>query len=378
MKNEDISSDHRSFEKIVKEYIAARNQLNLTDEFLYQFVVKILDSEQFMTALRSTLPLFEDDESLGFNHIPYILHSIDQRRKRFEKSTAMFLRITLILGVLAAITLSYFGYILVEEEAVGLPKKIASIERSLTSLSDQFQDIGFISIPLTNNKEFKKAVFPDLKKLSEQKWATDDNYNIYVNHEIDSLVKIMIKTGNIQSLFQNLQNKNLNFNSNYPTADRNAQISLNNAIRSLNTFMRTRDGVIASTYYAVTTIDDAKPELQKTISEYDRFAEILKRVILGIVIVSFFLAILRYFATLYNDHLGQLTRAEKDDLAVRKFYIAYKCSNDQERQIVISQFMRLIETTDNKDKFANFEHNLEGKEQGELLKEILKVLSKRI
>jgi hypothetical protein len=57
---------------------------------LRESVGKILDSEHFLTALRSTLPKGEGDERFGFDYIPFLLSSIDDRRKRAVKSARFF------------------------------------------------------------------------------------------------------------------------------------------------------------------------------------------------------------------------------------------------------------------------------------------------
>jgi hypothetical protein len=52
---------------------------------------QILDSEHFLTVLRNSLPRGEQDQEFGLDYIPYMLDSIDQRRKRASKSARLFL-----------------------------------------------------------------------------------------------------------------------------------------------------------------------------------------------------------------------------------------------------------------------------------------------
>ncbi len=61
------------------------NQQTLND-----YVTGILDSEEFLVALRSSLPKGETDEMHGLDYVPFMLHSLDERRKRFAKSVGAF------------------------------------------------------------------------------------------------------------------------------------------------------------------------------------------------------------------------------------------------------------------------------------------------
>lgn len=58
----------------------------------------------------------------------------------------------------------------------------------------------------------------------------------------------------------------------------------------------------------------------------NRLPEIIKRLALGIVIATFFLALLRYMGTLYRTRYQQVLAAENDDFMIRRFYVAFKSS----------------------------------------------------
>jgi hypothetical protein len=51
----------------------------------------LLDSNAFFTALRTTLSKGADDEKFGLDYIPFMLNSIDERRKGAIKSARFFL-----------------------------------------------------------------------------------------------------------------------------------------------------------------------------------------------------------------------------------------------------------------------------------------------
>ncbi len=103
--------------------------------------------------------------------------------------------------------------------------------------------------------------------------------------------------------------------------------------------------------------------------------ELLKRLILSIVIISFFLAILRYTARLYLNNYNLMIQAENEDLAIRKFYVALKNTdkNQDERKLVIQNFLQIFNKENNSDSDLNL-----SKEESGILKELLNNLMKKL
>jgi hypothetical protein len=106
--------------------------------------------------------------------------------------------------------------------------------------------------------------------------------------------------------------------------------------------------------------------------------EMIKRFILSIVIVTFFLAILKYSANLYRSHHAEMLKAEQHDFMIRKFYVTLKSSegNSEERKLVLAAFLSDV-------KYLNDQgnRNPKGKSQGiesEILKDIITAISKKI
>jgi len=80
-------------------------------EALRGAVSTILDSERFLTALRTTLPQGKEDKEFGLDYIPYMLSSVDERRKGATKSARLFLLATVVTALVFSAVVMYFGYI---------------------------------------------------------------------------------------------------------------------------------------------------------------------------------------------------------------------------------------------------------------------------
>jgi hypothetical protein len=94
------------------------------------------------------------------------------------------------------------------------------------------------------------------------------------------------------------------------------------------------------------------------------------------VISTFFLAFLRYLGNLYRVRYLQVTDAERDDFAVRKFYVAMRNSSlyDENRKAVLAAFMAAA-TNDIKGA----DHTEDStKQEFEIIKELMKALSKKL
>lgn len=129
---------------------------------LHDTVSKILDSELFLTALRSTLPKGKEDEKFGLDYIPFMLNSIDERRKRAAKSARLFLMSMICAALIFSSVVVYFGYILVNEAAAGTGKSLADLKKVTGSISD---DLRLLRPSYYGNSYFQQNIAPSLENL---------------------------------------------------------------------------------------------------------------------------------------------------------------------------------------------------------------------
>ncbi|MGN6421279.1 MAG: hypothetical protein ACTHMC_27435, partial [Pseudobacter sp.] len=129
--------------------------------------------------------------------------------------------------------------------------------------------------------------------------------------------------------------------------------------------------------FAASQMVSLLPQIQKDANDpSNHLNEIIKRLVLSIVITTFFLAILRYTARLYTLNHKLMIQAEQEDMKIRKFYVTLKNTekNQQERKAVIDNFLN-GQSSDGKDT----QHDVSlTKEDAGIVKELLNSLMKKL
>lgn len=132
---------------VIGAWIAIRFAQNISQKNIKQdeeseirnSVEKVLNSENFLTALRSTLPKGEEDEEYGLDYIPYMLNDNQLRIKDLKKTTRFYFTLTLFVGLIVTIVVVYFGYLMVIEEAAGTPKTLSQINARLGEIKPDIE-----------------------------------------------------------------------------------------------------------------------------------------------------------------------------------------------------------------------------------------------
>jgi hypothetical protein len=335
---------------------------------LRESVATILDSDNFLTALRSTLPKGVDDEEFGLDHIPFMLNSIDERRKRAIKSARFFLIATVSSAMVFSIIVMYFGYILVNESSAGAAKSLSEIKSSLESISTSLNRL----VPsYYGTSDFQKNVAPALTRLEQ---VPSDDKNVTQQKEALAAIAEARITGDFISLENTLSTIKVADGiqtTEFMKALAEAQVALQKFSSELRIVVPELSTRLQDLRTLVPKAEDVlnKPE--------NRVPEILKRFALGLVIATFFLALLRYMGGLYRTRYLQVLAAENDDFAIRRFYVAFKSStpNDEQRKAVLSGFMS-VPLKNDKERPTSAEDGT--KEQYEILKDVLAALSKKL
>lgn len=338
---------------------------------LKRSVHKILDSDSFLTALRTTLPEGKTDKQFGLDYIPFMLHSIDERRARVTNSARWFLFATILTATLFAGIVGYFGYILVNENASGSAKYLSDIKDDTTKIK---QD-AFVLLPTSENPAFQKDVLPSFRRLAG---ANPGPRNSTIDKGIHESVEQAQWTGSVAELSKKLSD----VASNVTVGDKDDTAyfeAFNGARSSIQKFMDQQS-------MATQELSETQADLKSLISEADkslsdsgsRNTELLRRLSIGIVVSTFFLALLRYLGNLYRTRYEQVVEAERDDFMVRRFYVALKnsYSSEDQRKIVLSSFMAgqpkaSVPTEAKGDDDSS-------KQAFELIKEMVAALSKKL
>jgi hypothetical protein len=335
---------------------------------LEKAVTGILDSEMFLTALRSALPQGKEDPQYGLDYIPYMLHSIDERRTRAVISARLFLLATGVAALLFSTAVMYFGYILVNEAAAGSAKTLADLTRatqeaSLLLRSDKHEDAqlqrDIIPVldkldstdPGAKNKDTRDTIHQEFLKAKNT-----GNFYFFLT-TITMLLPKLSKDGQAEKAYANA------------LGDASAKL-----LAFLNNRSTTLSGLAGRTEELKTFIPKAEDALSKP---ENRTPEIIKRLALGVVISTFFLVLLRSLVNLYKTRYLQVLEAERDDFAVRRFYVVFKSSqaSDEQRKAVLASFMTLASADGSQPKEPADES---AKREFEVIKELLQALSKKL
>lgn len=166
---------------------------------LKEYVVRILDSQEFLTALRDTLPRGKDDEANGFDHIPYMLKTINDRRESFSRKASRFLFATVFLGIILGVIVMYFGYILVNEAAAGTPRILAEMHTQTGSISENLNTL----LPrYYQNQAFQNNSASSLGALETTK---PGEKNMQTSEKVNAAIAEAKLNGNIIKLFDILK-----------------------------------------------------------------------------------------------------------------------------------------------------------------------------
>jgi hypothetical protein len=333
-------------------------------------VRKILDSGGFLTALRSALPAGNSSNAQGLDSIPFILHTLDERRKRYEKSSKIFLVTTLVTGGIFILFITGMGYILIDEQSIGTPNTLLDISRSAEGIE---RDIGLYSHPLLSNPAYldlKKEVLDGITQHSAS--AKDDGPKIKrIAARIDSLER----SDNFDSLLATLERESKPAQADAGEVSPYDQ-ALNKAYRGILAFSYSKDAAMNRIPVAINELRAFVSKANGIIEQpQNRVAEILKRLILSLVVASFLIAVLKFLSGLYRNHYAQMLSTESDDLLVRKFFVTYQAPNVgvEERNLIIKSFLTRFQSKEPKENANN-----SAKQEMEIMKELLSTLSKKL
>jgi hypothetical protein len=324
---------------IIPLHINKRDSLpDLSDgEVLNNYVKNILDSGHFFTALRSSLPKGIDDEKYGIDYIPYMLQNIQNRKDRFQKSARFWLFITALIGVVAALAILYSANILVNDDSAGMPRTLSRIENNLEQIS---KSVSIISPSYDNNKVFHELVGQSLVEFENFK-LDETNQNRALYERILGIIHDAKNSGNIDLLLKIPESSGSEISAKTQNEKHFAEV-FSVLQGKIARFLATREQVITNINTDLASIRELAPKVRENLEKPEnRIPEILKRIALGVVVATFFLAILRYISRLYQMNYQQMLAADSDELFVMRFYVAFKSSatNVELRKAVLTEFM---------------------------------------
>lgn len=332
-------------------------------------VEQIFDSDKFLTTLRTALPTGDSDEKYGFDFIPYLLHSIDERRRRAAREAVLFLTATITAAFVFSGVVVYFGYILVNEAGAGSAKALAGIQESTSQIANQMPALT----GKYNERIFQTKARSTIATL--RKDQTADPRNPLVKAAIDHAEASTDET--IEEFINELNKIGTPSNTNFLQDAYTRQLT--SALQKLNSISDEMGEINSTTRNHLANLQPLIENANKALTtpEY-RTAELIKRLALGIVVSTFFLALLRYLGGLYKVRYEQVIGAEQDDFMVRRFYVAFKNSTESEeqRKVVLAGFISRTPAQMPSSELAGIDDS--SKQSFDLLKEVLAALTKKI
>jgi len=264
------------------------------------------------------------------------------------------------------------GYILVNEAAAGTPRTLAEVRASTQTISETLQSI----VPnYYRNPRFQRDVVPSLTKL-EQTPSGDKNKD--VKKTITDALEQCQNTGDFSALYSTFKQGKTQLSKEGRDEEAYAA-TFEEAADKLSEFMNDQSNAVPRLAQEAAELRLLTSKAEESLGKPEnRTAEIIKRLGLGLVISTFFLALLRYLGSLYRTRYLQVLEAERDDFMVRRFYVALKNSVEdyEQRKVVLASFMTaanglgMAESKETPDDST--------KQEFEVLKELFKALSKKI
>lgn len=301
-------------------------------------VAKAFNSEPFVSAIRTSFPPREDEaeEKAGLS---WALASIMERKRVFRSSASVFLTGAASLTVVLMLILLWIAFTLVNDDASGvglsarrLSGDVRELQRSVTSLSSELSGQPEL---FENALDLVAAARAHAADVVVPEGNSRDNVVERIDGLAETLRNQSIYNG-AQELRRFVNQEGMRFSDWDRWPDLLAvSRKLGELRRQLEVESRLLSELLPRLRSGVDELDEAiaRPE--------NRVADLIKRISIGILVISFVAAVLRYTAGLYRHHLEQVIRAEADEFLVRRFFVAAALTEEDadSRRAVLTAFL---------------------------------------
>lgn len=333
---------------------------SVNDDDLQTITEKAIRSDAFLSALQTTLPA-KSSASETDQHFPFILSVINKRRNSYQKTSQLFFIALIVFALISTSLITIYGFILIDQQTIGAAKTIQNVEKNLRLLEPSRIDFYSINRSLTY---YERVLIDEIMDIYGSLDALKDKNEILYKHvkpytffNDTSTDRVRLPTDADPNFQISLQNRISSFKKISAilineTKKTNADLEMNRRIKDftprLERFLKIADDYeneindLFKDYsdgreVLLGKIADAKKEVA---TDESRLYSLLKRLSVGIIIGSFFIAVLKYLANQYQFHLNRLHEAELDEVKVRKFYIAYNVAGDTKGIELLDSFLK--------------------------------------
>lgn len=306
-----------------------------------------------------------------------MLQNLQDKRKRFQKSSTNFLITTICLSIFFVVITIFFSYILLNESFIGIYSEVKSLTAEVENTN---RTVSSLRLDITSDKYFMKTNKYALDKLQIiHKFNLPDNQS-QIAYDVQQSIEAFNNSGNLGKLAFDLkfaEDTLTKIKTEKTEKYLDALTSLNKSIIDYSNFKDKSFGELEITQ---SKIKELLPKIQEELNKpVNSQNELIKRLILSIVVITFFLAILRYFRSLYQSHYSEMLKAEQQDLIIRKFYVTLKSSegNSDERKLVLSNFLSDVSSLSSFDNNQNLKSKSQ-KIENDVLRDIVNAILKKI
>jgi hypothetical protein len=275
---------------------------------------KVLQSDAFLKPLLNCVATGERDEELGLRGMPDILRSARERWQKSDTAATFYIRIMAVVGTIFAAVLTWLGYVVINDDASGIGRSLAEATEQQRRFTDAVERME----SLESNSAFRSCCRSALNALrdSTQPKPLQDALAAFSENETVS---------NLEKLGSVLATES-------PT-DKSGTIAKAN--RAVASFVESQSYAPSDAKSALSNLKLTLEEVSKRNREPEaRVAGVLKRLAIGAVLASFFLAILRFLGGLHKAERLAAIRARDDELQARKFYVCLRSAGSNEKSVV--------------------------------------------
>ncbi|MFS4448362.1 hypothetical protein [Maribacter sp. 2307UL18-2] len=322
----------------------------------------------------------------GLDYMKFILVSLERKKESLKKTTQYFLAAATSLTIIFSLVVLFFGYSLIESDSVGFNKSLKNLDKNLVLISENQRTnliqrqrilaekiIGDTESVNTKILSFRKKLEdnfgekysssfkinpPGVANLIEQE--NDINFLTNRTDEIrDSINTIVLESGTSNELEKD-KNEILKYLKEYQ-----------DKLEDEKDFIVNGDERIQKLYSDTASSLNLVGNKVETLNKDNYLQEFLKRLAIGVIVVSFFLAIIRFCIGQYKLNYKEMIATDSDGLLVRKSFVALKNIDDVEtKKLVYQSFFDKIIIPQNSDNYKNIDVN-------ELLKSIMGIIQKK-
>lgn len=281
------------------------------EEDLHSVTQRVLESDAFWRPLMTTIAKGERDEERGLAGLPDVLRSSRERWQAGEQAASWYIRVMAVVAALASLVLIWFGYIVVDDDAVGLGRSLRDVSVQQRHLAES---LGRLE-SLDHNAAFAICCGDSVRRAIEESKVADVQTS-WSDFEKDKTAP------RLKDVYSRLTIAIMNEKT----------PGLKVATQSIGDFLRSLDAAPSEIRGSVVVLNGLLDEIKKKNGEPDaRVASVLKRLAIGAVLATFFLAILRFLGGLHRIERAAANAAKDEEIQARKFLMCVRSAGTQDK-----------------------------------------------